>query len=520
MKTRFAILPIFLLFATFLFSQQEFISGRLIDAKTKEPVVFATIKSKAKALGVISNMDGGFKIPLELKSYGDTLEISSMGYMTKSVLFSSLNLNRLNLVTIEPAIENLEEVVVRGKQRIGELSAEEIVRMAISRIPENHPLEPYSYVGYYRDYQLNQNQYSNLNEAIIEVFDQGFDATDYKTSKARIYDYKRNFEFPRDTIAEKPYDYRNKTKIIEVAVLRHHGGNEFTILRVHDAIRNHKVNSYDFVNRLNIDFEKNHTFKLDPTTFLGDSKMYTIDFFRDEEGGINAEGRLFISKENFAIHKFKYSISHIKGSNRGLSKTLKRKKFFEINTAYAPLKDKMYLNYNSVNNVFQVRRPPIFTLKSFRVNLKNKYYELDFSRLPRGLKAQKSGTYKIRYKGKRLKFEKLTVDGTRVLMYPEMKLGSINIEVFFSDKNDIDPENFDIRIKRLVDEEGNVFNESEISEVNQYREFFVQQVKPSMRAPKDTLFMNKKLPIFIDQPIVAPDNFSDYWMNTPLKSSE
>lgn len=54
----------------------------------------------------------------------------------------------------------------------------------------------------------------------------------------------------------------------------------------------------------------------------------------------------------------------------------------------------------------------------------------------------------------------------------------------------------------------------------QFREYFVQELKPDIEAPTDGLFMNTRKPIFKDQPIVKKDDFDDYWMNTPLKKVE
>lgn len=71
---------LWLLLCNMAFSQQrEFITGRLLDATTEEPIVFASIRIKDRSLGVISNLDGDFKIPLVYKTYGDILEISSIG---------------------------------------------------------------------------------------------------------------------------------------------------------------------------------------------------------------------------------------------------------------------------------------------------------------------------------------------------------------------------------------------------------------------------------------------------------
>jgi len=75
--------------ATVVFSQQEsFVAGKLLDLKTKEPIPFATIRIKNKSKGVISNFDGGFKIPIEFQKIGDTLEISSLGYLWMPLISS------------------------------------------------------------------------------------------------------------------------------------------------------------------------------------------------------------------------------------------------------------------------------------------------------------------------------------------------------------------------------------------------------------------------------------------------
>ena len=142
------------------------------------------------------------------------------------------------------------------------MSAARIVDRAIKNIVLNYPTTPFKAVGYYRDFQRNDTKYINLNEAIFEVWDQGFGALDHETTKNRILENKRNLDFPIDTITEKPYEYNGKRKIIPGAYLDNYGGNEFTILRLHDAIRNNSINAFDYVNVFKSDFLKNHNFKL------------------------------------------------------------------------------------------------------------------------------------------------------------------------------------------------------------------------------------------------------------------
>ena len=82
----------------------------------------------------------------------------------------------------------------------------------------------------------------------------------------------------------------------------------------------------------------------------------------------------------------------------------------------------------------------------------------------------------------------------------------------------LDRDLLDFKIENIKDVNGNVLNKSKFKDFDQFREFFVQEVKPASSLPQDNLFMNKRIPIFKNQPIVRPENFDDYWMNTPLQT--
>lgn len=77
---------------------------------------------------------------------------------------------------------------------------------------------------------------------------------------------------------------------------------------------------------------------------------------------------------------------------------------------------------------------------------------------------------------------------------------------------------FSVKVSDIRDEKGNLINEWIPRDYNQFREFFVQKVKPNVKSPVGNQFMEKRKPIFKDQPIIKPDNFDDYWMNTPLQN--
>lgn len=511
---------------THLFGQGDVLKGKLVDSSTSEPIAFATIALKGQTVGVISNQDGGFILPERFNRLGDTLRISSMGYEKKEILISTLSTELPTTVYLNPSLFILEEAIVNGKKR-KPLSARKIVRTAIEKIPENYPFIPFSTVGYYRDYQLKNHQYLNLNEAILEVFDMGFQRDDNSTTKVQIYDYKKNSDFERDTLADRPYNYKTKKKVVNRSFLKSYDGNEFVLLRIHNALRNYKINSYDYVNKLQVDLLWNHRFWKDSNTYVNDEMLYVLNFERVTESSIGS-GVLFISAIDFAIHKMEYTVFGDTDDDNGLKKNSKKRAdaiIFKTTISYKKNDGKMYLNYISFYNTFRIKKPSSFFIKDILVDLSRKRFEVNFNSRPDEKNVHKERNFNFQIKGKRINFEKLEVFGNRVLLYPSLR--SEEEVVAFTkiaqlSEGDQDEQRqlsniFNIKVKNLRDNQGNHLNRGFYEDFKQYREFFVQQVKPKTTFPKDVLFMNKDKPIFEDQPIFKPENFDDYWMNTPLK---
>jgi len=505
--------------------QAEFLYGNVIDAETKEPVPFATIRIQNKAVGVISNEDGGFAIPLKFREIGEMLEITSMGFMEQKILISELSLEEVNLVRLFPGTIELQEVIVISSKK-RKLSALKIVKKAIEAIPENYPQYSFSTVGYYRDYQKRKNQYINLNEAILGVFDKGFNQPDNETTAIRIYDYRENTNFERDTIAQKAYNYKSGVKVIDKAFLQNYGGNEFTILRIHDALRNYDIDSYSFVHQLKYDFVKNHNFFKGAETYLGNEHLYTIRFTK-RDVQYSAFGTLYISKRDFAIYKMEYALydNLVTYSKDDINKhPTKGQLIFEVITEYQRVDNKMFLNYISFNNSFRLREPPEFKVEEMLMDMKNLSFEVVFNKEPEKKSAINKNNYSLIYNGKKLKLKEVELGKKRTYIYPNFSNTDESLSFFTELKttrnkdNMIDSNVFYFVAKNIIDEEGNEINAPTYMYFNQFREFFVQQVKPYARPPVDSLYMKKNRPIFKDQPIVKPDDFSDLWMNTPLKT--
>lgn len=519
-------LLLFLVPGKVLAQQQEYIAGRLFDSQTNEPLVFANIRIKDRALGIITNKDGSYRIPLKYKEYGDIIEISSMGYETKEIPIGEFLLDESNITMLKPAVFDLDEAVVKAKgKRNRNLNAKQIVQRAIEAIPRNFPSTSFSIIGYYRDYQLKDGSYVNLNEAILEVFDQGFDQLDDSTSEINLFHFALNTDFEQDSLARKAYDYQSLRKIIKKAHLDAHGGNEFRILRIHDAIRNYNVGSFDFVGTLKTDFVEKHFFLRSKDTSVDNEELYSIKFWVFYPN-YRANGTVYISKLDFAIHKLEYTMYDDKKRNKTRKKNKhghKQKVIFDIATDYRKVDNRMYLNYISFNNSFQIRKPPKFVLDSTVVDVHGGYYELYFNKPVDPITAEIAKNYDITFKQRKFEVERLEVFVNSVRLYPKISSRTMNNsmgEIVAATRKRIGAEElFNIRLKNVSDTEGNVVNQFNIEDYEQFREFFPQRLKPDSRAPLDILYMDKGKPIFGDQPLSRPKNYNDFWMNTPLKKN-
>ena len=523
---------LFFVFASCFAQQHDYIIGKLYDAKTQEPVAFASIRIKDRALGVISNTDGSFKIPIRYKEYGDIIEISSMGYQSLQVLIDGFKIDSINELLLEPAAMQLQEAIVSEKRRRKRLiSAKNIVRKAVKAIPDNYSSRPFSIIGYYRDYQIKDkdSSYLNLNEAILEVFDPGITKPDLANTKVSLYNYKPNLEFERDQQAEKKYNYQNWNKVIDKAYLYNYGGNEFTILRVHDAIRNYNVNSYDFINRMETDLFNNHYFYKEDDVYTEDEALYQIRIMQRKFGHI-VHGTFYISKKDFAIHKMEYAIYDRSKTNSSGSINKygnNNELIFEVTTEYVREYSKMYLNYISFRNSFQLEMPADFVVVQTTAHLPNRCFEVRFNKKVDKATGEAKKNYNFTFKDKKLKFKKIEVFDDRARLYPDMpehELTNMLVDFATAVKNEIDLSTIlkvefgDINSYSVDPLYAYVLNERSYAYYQQFREFFVQQIKPNSNGPIDGSFMDMSKPIFKDQPIVKPDNFDDYWMNTPLQS--
>jgi hypothetical protein len=158
------------LFTTWGVAQKLTISGKVTDRDTHEPLPFASIGVKGKPIGTISNLQGDFDFHIPEEYRNEILVISMLGYSNfESPVWSLLSAAPITLELV-PSSTLLKEVLVSDS-----LSGSDILRIALNRIEQNYPMQPFLLEGFYRDIKKVGGTYISLLEAAVEIFDESYE---------------------------------------------------------------------------------------------------------------------------------------------------------------------------------------------------------------------------------------------------------------------------------------------------------------------------------------------------------
>jgi hypothetical protein len=484
------------------------IKCQVIDVISQAPIIFATIRFKNSDNGLVADENGNFRLPYKYKKLQRVILVSSIGYKSLEISTSVLKDLELNIIKLMPKVEKLDEITLTiNNKTSGEyISPKKIINRAINSIKSNFPTTSHSYIGYYRDYQLLNNKYFNLNESIIEVFDAGFQTNKlkYKDNQTLLYKYINNKNFAVDSMMTVAYDNK-KHKFIKDASISPLGGNELNILNIHNPIRNYNKKSFSFIYIFKDNFLYNHEFRLKEKVFLDNIPIYKIAFFAKKNiTGIknSAKGIIYISSENYSIYKIEYN---------GY-KNNSEKPFYSLKLEYLPKNGKMYLNYISFNNRFQIRDKNNFKIDDLSFDKVENAFYVTFSNEINKTSAMNLNNFKFIYNNRKLKINKINfISGNNIKI--SLINGTIpNINEF----NEASMQNLKYKIKNITDIANRKLNRSTTITINQFRELFVQEVFPSKQLPSDVILVDKTMPLSKSE----KNNFGEkekYWINSPLK---
>jgi hypothetical protein len=141
--------------------------GSILDSKTRNELVYASITVSGTSISTISNSEGKFSIKVPAENQNATLLISFLGYKNKVVSIQDLKPEK-NVLYLEPSNTLLEEVVVNAGD------AKNVYTGVLANRLQNYGDDPIQMTAFYRETIRKRRTYVSLSESIINVLKQPF----------------------------------------------------------------------------------------------------------------------------------------------------------------------------------------------------------------------------------------------------------------------------------------------------------------------------------------------------------
>ena len=182
----------------------------------------------------------------------------------------------------------------------------------------------------------------------------------------------------------------------------------------------------------------------------------------------------------------------------------------------------MYLNYITFNNFFEAKNGNYFKIDKTVYNSNTNSFRIYFnSTVDINSLEPIRRNFKIYYKGKKLNVVSADAfDASNKVFSITIDKKSIEHINFAEESKNPNYSNFfTFDITDLKDIHGFEIDKRTSIKMNQYREFFVQEVFEHKKLPLQKNFINKKVPLFnaTITPLKLDEN---YWLNSPLKKEK
>ena len=174
------------------------IKGKVVDAETGAPLIFATVAVKESNVAIVTNIDGEFTLKIGETLTAKNLEITFLGYKNKTIPISSMRDNGYkNVISLETAPIPIKEIIVKPIDPVS------IVSKAINNITKNYESVPNLMTAFYRETIRKNRTYVSIGEAVVEIFKAPYNS-DVRFDGARIYKGRKSSDVEKmDTVLFK-----------------------------------------------------------------------------------------------------------------------------------------------------------------------------------------------------------------------------------------------------------------------------------------------------------------------------
>jgi hypothetical protein len=166
--------------------------GSILDSKTRNELIFASITVSGTNISTISNTEGKFSIKIPTEKQNLNLVISFLGYKNKMVPIKELKSEK-NVLYLEPSNTILEEVVVKVAD------AKNIFLGVLNNRLKNYGDDPIQMTGFYRETIRKRRTYVSLSESLVNIQKQPFSVS--SQDEINLFKGRKNTDYAKlDTV--------------------------------------------------------------------------------------------------------------------------------------------------------------------------------------------------------------------------------------------------------------------------------------------------------------------------------
>lgn len=311
---------------------QEF-SGRLVDAESGDPVIFASVFLEETNIGTVSNSEGDFMIKIPKDMRDKQLCFTHLGYSLTKVSLNAFTKDTDLTIELYPAARSIQEVTIRTED------PKQLIQMAIDNIGENYPEKVRIDRGFYRETIKENWHYVAILEAVVDIYNVGYDKS-FQYDRVKIYKGRKSRDVKRmDTVLFKLQGGPTTALMLDVAK------------NPHNLFSNENMEGYNY--------------ELEGIVTINDREAYSIRFEpkkSEEYDYLVYEGNVYLDFETLAISGMEFQLSP-SGLDEASQFLVRRKPFgMEVEveganyfTTYREIDGKWYLNYVRSENTFKCK---------------------------------------------------------------------------------------------------------------------------------------------------------------------
>lgn len=338
------LLFVMLLLSVSSFSQTTKVSGKIVDAVTREPLPFVNVVFKGTTVGAASDIEGNYSISTTL--HVDSISVSYVGY------------NKLNRA-IKKGVDQVINIgltqgvdLITVEIRPGENPAHRILRKIIANKNKNdrEKLDAYEYEVYNKvEFDLNNLSEDFKNNRLLQPFSFIFDNIDSTNAKEKPYlpvfmtEALSDYYYRRSPQARNEVIKASKVTGLENSSVSQFMGDMYQNVNIYD--NNILVFGKNFISPISDNALLFYKFYLIDSMIIDGHKCYQLQFKPKRKQELAFVGNLWAADTSFAIKQIEMSIADDANINF-INSTAVVQTYTQVDSTWMMQKERLVIDFN------------------------------------------------------------------------------------------------------------------------------------------------------------------------------